>query len=110
VVQDYQLCESIPDDIQQQAMDPYQAHLQHLRKLPWAEVTPCLLAPGRVLLDAQQGYWWQDSQQQRQFPLINQALNPLLLGSKLTSSVVLWDGEQAEMMSVQAERWGGLAC
>jgi hypothetical protein len=60
--------------------------------------------------DSQQGYWWQKSQQQQQFPLTNQALNPLLLGCDLHSAVVLWDGEQAELLSVLTEHWGRLAC
>jgi hypothetical protein len=100
----------MPQAMAQVGMNPYQAHLEHLGKLPWAEVTPCLLGPGRLLLDAQKGYWWQDSQQQYQFPLTNQDLNPLLLGAALQSAVVLWDGEQADLFSLVAERWGRMAC
>jgi hypothetical protein len=69
-----------------------------------------LLGQGRILLDVQQGYWWQDAENKQQLPLTNQKLNPLLLGCDLHSAFVLWDGEQAELFSVQAERWGRLAC
>jgi hypothetical protein len=110
VAEKYRLEESVPQDLRHLGMDPQQAHLQHLRKLPWAEVTPCLLGPGRIMLDNQQGYWWQERQQLQQFPLTNQALNPLLLGCELHSAVVLWDGEQAELLSVLTEHWGSLAC
>jgi hypothetical protein len=93
-----------------EGVEPHQAHLHHLTKLPWAEVTPCLLGRGRILLDTQQGYWWRNAEQKQQLPLTNQQLNPLLLGCDLDSAFVLWDGEQAELFSVQVERWGRLAC
>jgi uncharacterized Zn finger protein len=110
VTEKYQIEESMPQELPNQGMDPQHSHRQHLSKLPWAEVTPCLLGPGRIMRDSQQGYWWQKSQQQQQFPLTNQALNPLLLGCELHSAVVLWDGEQAELLSVLTEHWGRLAC
>jgi hypothetical protein len=95
----------------QQGLEPHLSHLHHLTKLPWAEVTPCQLGQGRILRDAQQGgYWWQNGEDKQQWPLTNQQLNPLLLGTDLHSGFVLWDGEQAELFSVHARRWGRLTC
>ncbi|MEJ2467420.1 MAG: SWIM zinc finger family protein, partial [Candidatus Thiodiazotropha sp.] len=94
----------------QQGLAPHLSHLHHLTRLPWAEVTPCQLGQGRILRDAQQGYWWQNGEDKQQWPLTNQQLNPLLLGTDLHSGFVLWDGEQAELFSVYARRWGRLTC
>jgi hypothetical protein len=111
VIQAYRVHDSTAlNSPRHEGVELHQAHLHHLTRLPWAEVTPCLLGQGRILLDVQQGYWWQDAENKQQLPLTNQKLNPLLLGCDLHSAFVLWDGEQAELFSVQAERWGRLAC
>lgn len=111
VTQEYRLHEStVPVSTNHKGIEPLQAHMHHLTQLPWAEATPCQLGSGRILLDAQQGYWWQSDDHKQRLPLSNQQLNPLLLGCDLNSAFVLWDGEQAELFTVYAERWGRLAC
>lgn len=111
VTQEYRIHESTDAiNTSHKGVEPLQAHMHHLTQLPWAEVTPCLLGSGRVLLDGQQGYWWESNEHKQRLSLSNQQLNPLLLGCDLNSAFVLWDGEQAELFTVDAERWGRLAC
>ena len=94
----------------QTSMDPLVAHMEHLGKLPWAEVTPCLLGAGRILHDSQQGYWWQSHERDQPLPLRNQQLNPLLLGSHLQGAFALWDGGQLELFTAYTGQWGRLTC
>lgn len=111
VTLEYQVHEAKQADVtDHDSMNPLATHMHHLSQLPWAEATPNLLGNGRILLDDQQGYWWQSHDNNQQLPLSNQSLNPVLLGGDLHSAFALWDGDQAELFSACSERWGQLEC
>jgi hypothetical protein len=90
--------------------DLWKTYGEYLKALPWSEQCPCLLGPGRILLDSHQRGWWKSAEKSQVVPLGKSKLHPLLLGSDLQSAFVIWNGEYAEILSVQTAKWGTLSC
>ncbi len=90
--------------------DLWKTYSDYLKALPWLEQCPCLLGPGRILLDSQQRGWWKNAKKSQTLPLGKTKLHPLLLGCDLQSAFIIWNGEYADVLSVQTAKWGTLSC
>lgn len=102
-----------------------QYYQQQLRHLPWSEQCLYILGEGRIVRARDTRYWWQ-GRDQHILPLSpvtaerfnggnsggakHNAVTDLILGSQLQRAFVLWDGESAQLISVQSEQWGTLVC
>lgn len=84
--------------------------LQQQSQLPWQEYYPHLLNAGRIAKDNNGRYWWRSVTGAHALPLSNRNLPNLLLGCELEKAFVIWDGEYAELFSVQTAKWGVLSC
>ena len=89
--------------------DLWKTYADHLKALPWAEQCPCLLGPGRILLDSNQKSWWKNAKSCQVLPLGTAKIHPLLLGCDLQSAFIIWNGEYADVLSVQTAKWGTLS-
>lgn len=93
---------SLPDKTLTQSVQ------QHLLCVPWADRSPYIFSPGQILRHRSGQYWWSDGQQH--IALSNRDLPDLLLGCPLERAFVLWRGPDAELLSVQTQTWGDIAC
>ncbi|MCE0558962.1 SWIM zinc finger family protein [Motilimonas sp. E26] len=82
---------------------------QHQQQ-PWTHEVPFMAASGRVSQDDAGQYWWHSDVSNESVLLINPDLEPLVLGSQLRSALMLLDGQFAELISVDTEKWGMIAC
>lgn len=83
---------------------------QQLARIPWLEYVPHILNGGRIAEQTQGNYWWTDDTNNLALPLSNAHLPELLLGSALTAVFILWNGNQAELLSAQTVHWGVISC
>lgn len=94
----------------------WQDHQAFLAKLPWSEQFPYMLTGGRLAKDNKGCYWWQGEYQDVNnsisisIPIKNKDIPPLILGSELNHLFILWDGEYAELLSINSTKWGILTC
>lgn len=80
--------------------DPLGTHRAHLSALPWANQTPLLLGPGRVLEDGQGQLWWRgDEGGVLRLASLGNAM--LWQALPLRSAVAVWDGLWARLIQVE---------
>ncbi|NNG43253.1 hypothetical protein HJP15_10055 [Pseudoalteromonas sp. NEC-BIFX-2020_002] len=95
----------------QEPLQDWRLHfLQHHAQLPWLEEVPFITPAGRISQDKSGQYWWQNNTKTVHLPLINEVLDPLILGSQLDTAFVLLDGQFAELISVETASWGVILC
>ena len=76
-------------------------------RLPWSEVAPVLLPPGRVALADKGRAWWVATEGGLTLPM--DAPPPdALTGMALDKATALWDGSRLSVLSVQT-KWGRVA-
>ena len=83
---------------------------QHIARIPWLEYIPHILNGGRIAEHTKGNYWWTNDTRDIALPLSNTHISDLLLGSELTAVFILWDGNQAELLSAQTVHWGIIPC
>lgn len=86
------------------------AYAHYLSHTPWAEEMPHMLPLGRIMQDTQGQYWWKNTQTQHHIALNNDQLPVLLLGTDLSAAFILYNGDNAELLSAQSTEWGTLTC
>lgn len=79
-------------------------------KMPWIDDVPYIAQAGRISEDNTGQYWWHNKDKTQCLPLINNAINPIILGSQLSSVFVLLNGQFAELISAKTEHWGVITC
>ncbi len=89
---DWPSCGSTDTDI----LAPY---AQALILEPWLGTLPLLLPRGRIAMSGSTP-WWQG--EKYVLPLIDAAFDKSLLGANLNSTVVLWNGFQADLLAVDS--------
>ena len=75
--------------------------------LPWSDVAPVLLPPGRVALTETGRAWWQAAEGGLSLPL-DQAPPDALTGMTLDKAAGLWTGARLSLLSAQTS-WGRVA-
>ncbi|WP_028580992.1 SWIM zinc finger family protein [Desulfogranum japonicum] len=76
--------------------------------IPWLESHPFIVSEGRIAADKKGRFYWRDSY--GAWPLMNEHVSPLLQGCEIRRACIVWDGNNAELLGVQAKPWGSIAC
>ena len=86
---------------------PLQAVARFEAELPWSDVAPVLLPPGRVALTEGGRAWWQAAEGGLSLPL-DQVPPDALTGMTLDKAAGLWTGARLSLLSAQTS-WGRVA-
>jgi len=79
---------------------PLARHREHLAAVPWAGLTPLSLGPGVLREDPRGRAWWQSADGRHALPLTAVERIALWSSLPLLGAVVLWDGFQGELLSI----------
>lgn len=84
------------------------AQLLALRQhLPWALDVTVLVGPCQLLSDDQHRYWLKTAQET--LPLSNSSI-PALAGGQLLNACIVWNGHDAEVLTLVSSIWGVITC
>lgn len=95
------VCEGYADwpDCVFSSTDVLAPYVQALISEPWLGALPLLLPPGRIAMSGS-APWWQG--ENSVLPLVDAAFDKALLGASLKSTVILWNGFQADLLAVDS--------
>jgi len=82
--------------------EPLLSWHQTLERLPWALSAPLWLGAGRLLRDPVGQLWWQAEDARLSLPLAPLKNPDLLLATPLSGAVVLWNGQQGELLRTES--------
>jgi hypothetical protein len=77
------------------------------QQLPWALDVAVLVGPCSLLSDDQHNYWLKTAQEI--IPLSNSSI-PAPAGGPLLNAFIVWNGQQAEVLTAVSSTWGVIAC
>lgn len=82
--------------------EPLQAWHHTLQRLPWAQSAPLWLGAGSLRRDPGGRLWWHARDERLSLPLAALKDPGLLLATALDAAVVLWNGQQGELLRTES--------